>query len=96
MHTNNYLKRISNSYCKINCHLGFNSFTNNKNENKKEIKSFNDKEFEEYYKSIQEMDIDNTNIYRNKKPRGSFAKKKLNNVLVKTNRKYVNNELVIK
>ena len=96
MYSSNYIKRVSNSYCKINCHLGFNSFTNNKNENKKEIKAFNDKEFEEYYKSIQEMDIENTNIYRNKKPRGSFAKKKLNNVLVKTNRKYVNNEIVIK
>ena len=96
MYSSNYIKRVSNSYCKINCHLGFNSFTNNKNENKKEIKAFNDKEFEEYYKSIQEMDIENTNMYRNKKPRGSFAKKKLNNVLVKTNRKYVNNEIVIK
>ena len=96
MHSNNYIKRVSNSYCKINCHLGFNSFTSNKNENKKDIKILNDKEFEEYYKSIAEMDIENTNLSRNKRPRGSFAKKKLNNVLVKTSRKYVNNEIVIK
>ena len=95
MHSNNYLKRASIRYCKINCHLGFNSLTDNKNENKKEIKELNN-EFEDFYKSIDNMDIENNNYYRSKKPRGSFAKKKLNNVLVKTRRGFVNNEIVVR
>ena len=94
MYPNNYLKKIS--FCKINCHIGFNSFTNNRTENKKEIKSLNNIDFSEYYKSIVEMDIDNDNYYKNKKPRGSFAKKKLNNILVKNRRGCVDNDLVLK
>ena len=96
MYANGYIKKMSLSYCKINCHLGFNSITTNKNDKKMEVKTLNAKDFDDYYRSIIEMDIDSDNFTRSKKPRGSFAKKKLNNVLVKNRRGIVNNELVIK
>ena len=96
MYSSNYQKRISLSYCKINCHLGFNSFTNNKNENKKENKIISSKDLSDYYKAIEDMEIENDMYFKTKKPRGSFAKKKLNNIIVKNRRGYVNNELVIK
>ena len=93
---NTYLKKTSVKYCDINCHLGFNSLTNIKNINKRGLQKFSTKDFSEYYKSIQELDIDNDNFYRNKKPRGSFAKKKLNNIIVKNRKGLANNEIVIK
>ena len=96
MYSNNYHKKISLGFCGINCHLGFNTITSNKNEIKKEIKTLSSKDLEEYYKSIAQMDIENNNLYKDKKPRGSFAKKKLNNVLVKNRRGIVNNDMVIK
>ena len=96
MYSNIYIKKISLSYCNINCHIGFNPFTTNKNEVKKEMKKLTSKDFEEYYNSIAEMDVDNNSFNRNKKPRGSFAKKKLNNVIVKNRRGLVNNEIIIK
>ena len=96
MYSNNYHKKISLSFCQINCHLGFNSFTNYKTENKKQLKTLSSMDLEDYYKAITQMDIENNNLYRDKKPRGSFAKKKLNNVLVKNRRGFVNNDLIIK
>ena len=96
MNANGYIKKMSICFCKINCHLGFNSITNSKIEKKIEIKTISSKDFEEYYKSIIDMDVTSENYSRSKKPRGSFAKKKLNNIIVKNRRGLVNNELLIK